>query len=133
MQFGQFIDHDLSLTPELRDKCEERTEHCEFTNVCQQIRVTDLDPKFGLGTSNNGACIAFSRSLAACPDAEEPLVNRGILSREQINVLTSFIDGSMIYGSCFINPRRACAARVTVVVLCVCVCVSAALICDSRN
>ena len=99
MQFGQFIDHDLSLTPELRDECEERTEHCEFTNVCQQIRVTDLDPKFGLGTSNNGACIAFSRSLAACPDAEEPLVNRGILSREQINVLTSFIDGSMIYGS----------------------------------
>ena len=35
----------------------------------------------------------------------------------------------------FVNPRRACAARVTVVVLCVCVCVcvSAALICDSRN
>ena len=24
---------------------------------------------------------------------------------------------------CIINPRRACAARVTVVVLCVCVCV----------
>ena len=34
-----------------------------------------------------------------------------------------------------INPRRACAARVTVVVLCVCVCVcvSRPLICDSRN
>ena len=33
------------------------------------------------------------------------------------------------------NPRRACAARVTVVVLCVCVCVcvSRPLICDSRN
>ena len=29
-----------------------------------------------------------------------------------------------------VNPRRACAARVTVVVLCVCVCVSAALICN---
>ena len=31
-----------------------------------------------------------------------------------------------------INPRRACAARVTVVVLCVCQCVSvsAALICN---
>ena len=28
-----------------------------------------------------------------------------------------------------INPRRACAARVTVVVLCVCVSVSTALIC----
>ena len=40
---------------------------------------------------------------------------------------------------CIINPRRACAARVTVVVLCVClcvcvcVCVSRPLICDSRN
>ena len=38
-----------------------------------------------------------------------------------------------------INPRRACAARVTVVALCVCVCVclcvcvSRPLICDSRN
>ena len=34
-----------------------------------------------------------------------------------------------------INPRRTCAARVTVVVLCVCVCVcvSRPLICDSRN
>ena len=26
-------------------------------------------------------------------------------------------------GLCVVNPRRACAARVTVVVLCVCVCV----------
>ena len=41
----------------------------------------------------------------------------------------------IIFSLCIINPRRACAARVTVVVLCVCVCVcvSAALICDSRN
>ena len=28
------------------------------------------------------------------------------------------------YTTVIINPRRACAARVTVVVLCVCVCVS---------
>ena len=28
-------------------------------------------------------------------------------------------------GLLFINPRRACAARVTVVVLCLCVCVCA--------
>ena len=27
--------------------------------------------------------------------------------------------------ACVVNPRRACAARVTVVVLCVCVCVQA--------
>ena len=99
MQFGQFIDHDLSLSPELEDECPERAEHCEFTEVCHPIRVTDLDPVFGVGTSNNGACIAFSRSLGSCPDPDEPQINRGIVPREQINVLTSFIDGSMIYGS----------------------------------
>jgi peroxidase len=99
MQFGQFIDHDLSLSPELEDECAERAQHCEFTDICQPIRVTDLDPVFGAGTSNNGACIAFSRSLGACPDPDEPQVNRGIVPRNQINVLTSFIDGSMIYGS----------------------------------
>ena len=31
-----------------------------------------------------------------------------------------------------INPRRACAARVTVVVLCVCVCVCVQLFSDYR-
>ena len=99
MQFGQFIDHDLSLSPELEDDCGERAEHCGFTDICEPIRVTDLDPVFGLGTPNDGACIPFSRSLGACPDPDEPLVNRGIQPRQQINVLTSFIDGSMIYGS----------------------------------
>ena len=99
MQFGQFLDHDLSLSPELEDECRERALNCEFTEICRPIRVADRDPIFGVGTENNGACIPFSRSLAACPDPEEPLVNGGITAREQINVLTAFIDGSMIYGS----------------------------------
>ena len=98
MQWGQFIDHDLSLSPELEDECPERAEHCEFTTVCESIRVTDLDPVFGLGTPNNGSCLPFSRSLAVCADPTFPIVTELIL-REQINVLTSFIDGSMIYGS----------------------------------
>ena len=99
MQFGQFLDHDLSLSPELEDECPERAEECEFTDICRPIRVADLDPIFGKGTERNGECLPFSRSLAACPDPEEPLVNGGIRAREQVNVLTSFIDGSMIYGS----------------------------------
>ena len=37
------------------------------------------------------------------------------------------------YESTFINPRRACAARVTVVVLCVCVCVSVCVYDYSRT
>ena len=99
MQFGQFIDHDLSLSPEMEDDCDKKVENCEFTDVCEPIRVTDLDPKFGLGTPNNGACIAFSRSFATCANPNDTQVNRGIFPREQINVLTSYIDGSMIYGS----------------------------------
>ena len=99
MQWGQFTDHDLSLSPELEDGCPERAENCEFTEACQPIRVTDLDPAFGTETPNNGACIAFSRSIALCEDPDEPLVNRGIRPREQVNVLTSFIDGSMVYGA----------------------------------
>ena len=98
MQWGQFLDHDMSLTPELEDKCAERAKECEFTNICEPIRVADNDPIFGVGTDNGGHCMAFSRSLAACEDEDEPLVNGIFRPREQINVLTSFIDGSMIYG-----------------------------------
>ena len=99
MQWGQFTDHDMSLSPELEDECGERAEHCEFTDICHPIRVTDRDPMFGLQSPNHGACIPFSRSIAVCEDPAEPLVNRGIRTRDQINVLTSFIDGSMVYGS----------------------------------
>ena len=97
MQWGQFIDHDLSLSPELEGDCAEMAHDCEFSDVCRPIRVTDRDPVFGLYTSNNGTCIAFSRSLSVCSNPTLPIVT-GFTPREQINVLTSFIDGSMIYG-----------------------------------
>ena len=101
MQWGQFIDHDFSLSPELEDECPHRVdrENCEFTEICEPIRVPDRDPIFGIGTENNGNCIAFSRSLAACEPEDEPLLTGGLTQRQQINVLTSYIDGSMIYGS----------------------------------
>ena len=101
MQWGQFLDHDLSLSPELEDECPHRVdrENCEFTEICEPIRVPDRDPIFGIGTKNNGNCIAFSRSLAACEPEDEPLLTGGLTPREQLNVLTSYIDGSMIYGS----------------------------------
>ena len=38
----------------------------------------------------------------------------------------------VLHFSVFINPRRACAARVTVVVLCVCVCVCV-FVCPGRS
>ena len=99
MQWGQFLDHDMSIAPALQDNCGERAQNCEFTDICHPIRVTDRDPMFGLQSPNHGACIPFSRSVAVCRDPAEPLVNRGIGTREQINILTSFIDGSMIYAN----------------------------------
>lgn len=76
--WGQFIDHDLDLTP-------------SGTSESLPVPVPTGDPSFdpnGTGT----ATIAFSRSLF------DPAT--GVTTaREQINTVTSWLDGSMIYGS----------------------------------
>lgn len=61
MQWGQFLDHDLDLSPELEAECEE----CTFTDICQPIQVTPSDPAFGVGTQNNGSCL-FSGAPSPC-------------------------------------------------------------------
>ena len=100
MQWGQFLDHDLDLSPELEADCE----GCEFTELCEPIRVLDGDPAFGKGTLQNGECLRFARSLPACP-LDQP----GTLpERQQLNAITSYIDGSQVYGS---NDRVANAVR----------------------
>ena len=91
MQWGQFLDHDLDLGPELEEECE----GCRKTEICAPIPVPDLDRTFGAGTPNNGNCLPFRRGLPVC-ELEKPL---SFEPREQINDITSFIDGSMIYGS----------------------------------
>ena len=100
MQWGQFLDHDLSLGPELEEECE----GCRKTEICSPIPVPDIDRSFGVGTLNNANCLPFRRSLPAC-ETEKPLFFE---PREQINDLTAFIDGSMIYGS---NNELAKAVR----------------------
>ena len=91
MQWGQFLDHDLDLGPELEEECED----CKFTKICQPIPVADLDRTFGIGTLNNGTCLPFRRSIPFF-ETEQPLTFN---PEEQLNDITSFIDGSMIYGS----------------------------------
>ena len=100
MQWGQFLDHDLDLGPELEEECE----GCKKTEICQPIPVPDLDRTFGKGTPNNANCLPLRRSLPVC-EFEKPLTFN---PREQINDLTSFIDGSMIYGA---NEELAKAVR----------------------
>lgn len=75
-QWGQFIDHDLSLSP-------------DSTGEQFNIVVPSGDPVFP-----NGSTIPLFRS------AYDPSTGTGSANpRQQINSLTSWIDGSMVYGS----------------------------------
>lgn len=100
MQWGQFLDHDLDLGPELEAECE----GCKPTEICEPIQVPEDDQKFGKGTPQNGDCLTFRRAIPTCV-TDTP---GSFSAREQINDVTSYIDGSMIYGS---NRRQELATR----------------------
>ncbi|TRY75693.1 hypothetical protein TCAL_04782 [Tigriopus californicus] len=82
---GQFLDHDVTLTPE------EEAEGCCFGSeekACFPIQVDEEDPFFH---PHEVDCLDFTRSLAFC----EHFFNH----REQINGITAFVDASNVYGS----------------------------------
>ena len=91
MQFGQFLDHDLNFSPEQEEDCK----GCSYSTICQPIRVQSQDPSFGDGTRNNATCLPFRRSITVFNN-DPPLTFTPL---EQVNDVTSFLDGSMIYGS----------------------------------
>lgn len=84
-QWGQFLDHDITLTPE------NEAEHCcDATpdEECYAVGVSPSDTFYGL---KNVECLDFSRSVAYCEANGGP--------RQQINGITSFVDASNVYGS----------------------------------
>ena len=95
MQWGQFLDHDLDHTPGF--SCDSGT--CEIeTDTCVPIRIPSDDPVFGTRFGDPAAgpvCHPFARSVPAC-DSFPP----GQLgAREHVSDITSWIDGSQVYGS----------------------------------
>ena len=94
MQWGQFVDHDLDLAVEPSGvECDLET--CEGSDFCAPVRVPEDDEDFGIGTPRDGNCHPFVRTVPSCflenPGEFEP--------RQQVNELTSYLDGSMVYGS----------------------------------
>ncbi|XP_075706908.1 eosinophil peroxidase-like [Rhinoderma darwinii] len=92
MQWGQWIDHDLDLAPETPAKSTFlRGLDCDHTCVrappCFPLRIPPNDPRI----TNRSDCIPLFRS--------SPAFQQGSSIREQMNVLTSYIDASQVYGS----------------------------------
>jgi len=89
-QFGQFLDHDLVLTPE-----EEAHDCCVSPSgdpYCLPIQVPG-DDYFYSGYNIN--CLEFSRSTGFCDDS----ANLDSPNHEQLNAITAFVDASNVYGS----------------------------------
>lgn len=84
MAFGQFIDHDIGLTP--HPKCDVSKgcgSNSAFAYPCFPIKFT---PK-------GSRCTSFARSIPVCQQG------RRRKTREQINVLSSYLDLSQVYSN----------------------------------
>jgi len=92
MQMGQFIDHDITHTPNHGIQCCARNGAFPASfdaEKCSPIRMAANDP-FWKGKKT---CMNFARSLSS------PSLKCELQSREQLNQITHWIDGSNIYGS----------------------------------
>jgi len=86
MQFGQFLDHDISLTPK-----NEEVDCCagqQNDPVCFVIPIPERD-SFYSWVNLTATCLNFVRSTPMC----------GQSVRQQYNLITAYIDASNVYGS----------------------------------
>ncbi|PIO62125.1 hypothetical protein TELCIR_16333, partial [Teladorsagia circumcincta] len=104
MQWGQFVDHDLTHTATALSRqsyssgavCN-RT--CENLDPCFNIPLSPNDPKLHTGVHQKYPCIEFERSGAVCGSGETSLIFQRVTYRDQMNIITSYLDASMVYGS----------------------------------
>ena len=98
MQWGQFMDHDMDVISIFED-CPEGCEISEEDEGrCYPFAVPADDEAVMVTRtdSDSRGCHEFSRSLGACPPPGAD--DNELLLREQVNVLTHYIDGSNVYG-----------------------------------
>ncbi|XP_062326259.1 thyroid peroxidase [Osmerus eperlanus] len=102
VDWGQYIDHDMSFSPQSTSKATflgglDCLITCENINPCFPIEKVPNDL-----FSENRSCVPFFRSSPACFAGNTQSVIGGIkqgLKRQQMNSITSFIDASSVYGS----------------------------------
>uniref|UniRef100_A0A4W6FDT2 Thyroid peroxidase n=1 Tax=Lates calcarifer TaxID=8187 RepID=A0A4W6FDT2_LATCA len=94
VEWGQYIDHDITLTPQSTGSAlwtdVDCLNTCENVHPCFPIEIHDM-------FSGAQGCMPFFRSVPVC------FVNIGsdigqALQRQQMNAITSFIDASVVYG-----------------------------------
>ncbi|XP_067863990.1 myeloperoxidase-like [Heptranchias perlo] len=100
VQWGQWLDHDLDLTPQSGSvqtfndgiDCDET---CTRKSPCFPIWIPPNDIRF----NNTRGCMPFFRSAPVCGTGELGSFFGHVNIREQLNAVTAFIDSSMVYGS----------------------------------
>ncbi|NXG45751.1 PERM Myeloperoxidase, partial [Psilopogon haemacephalus] len=92
MEWGQLIDHDLTLSPHTPARVAfsgkvDCDTSCAKEPPCFPIMIPAGDPR----VKDPRACLPFLRSAPAC--------QRGRAIRNQLNAPTAFLDASQVYGS----------------------------------
>ncbi|XP_077991438.1 peroxidasin homolog [Glandiceps talaboti] len=96
--WGQFLDHDMDLTPQSPSSMSFRSgvrcnESCANDPPCFPIPIPNNDERIG------ERCMEFTRSSAVCGSGSFSICENEMVPREQLNAVTSYIDASMVYGS----------------------------------
>lgn len=123
MEFGQFMDHDVTLTPiatalnGFNFNCRACDAKQKVSSNCRPISIpltdTSMSP-FVNGTTER-RCLAFIRSASG---------RTAFGAREQVNQNTAYIDASMVYGSslCKTKRLRTFSDGMCCTVYCFCLC-----------
>lgn len=102
MQWGQFLDHDIDFivsslsTLRFSDglDCTKQYSSCDNQPPCFPIPVPENDHRI-----KGHGCMQFTRSSAVCGTGTTSVFFSAVTPREQMNQITSYIDGSNVYGS----------------------------------
>ncbi len=101
MQWGQFLDHDLTHTV-MANSLNRFSNGIACRDSCtndQPCFPIEIMPNDTLRTHISQKCMEFVRSSAICGSGETSLLVNKIHQREQINQITAYLDASNVYGS----------------------------------